>query len=131
MFDFSFSFSSFIAVIKLVNMSDHYRLCVATDCRARLPAIKYDRHTKCPECIGKVCGAGNRCDECSTWTEGQFASFIKHKKKLKSDRVRNAKYSLELRRGIMIALALGLIARQVVCCLSVLMILLLNFLLQL
>ena len=92
MFDFSFSFSSFIAVIKLVNMSDHYRLCVATDCRARLPAIKYDRHTKCPECIGKVCGAGNRCDECSTWSEEQFASFIKHKKKLKSDRERKAKY---------------------------------------
>ena len=76
-------------------MSDHIRIGVQQDCTNRLPKLKYDQHSKCSECLGKLCQVDNRCEECASWTEEFMFSYLRHRKKLMQDRARKARIRLE------------------------------------
>ena len=76
-------------------MSDHIRICVQQNCTNRLPKLKYDQHSKCSECIGKLCQVDNRCEECASWSEDFMFSYLRHRKKLFQDRARKARIRSE------------------------------------
>ena len=51
-------------------------------CKARMSSVLYDKHILCSACRGGECALGSKCKECMTWTDDDFARYLKHRKSL-------------------------------------------------
>ena len=68
-----------------------FRVCSSENCKARLPDLSYDGHSKCSNCIGKLCAVDDHCDECVAWPSETFNIYLKHRHTLELTRLRKAK----------------------------------------
>ena len=71
--------------------SKQFRVCSSENCKARLPDLSYDGHSKCSNCIGKLCAVDDHCDECVAWPSETFNIYLKHRHTLELTRLRKAK----------------------------------------
>ena len=57
----------------------------------RLPELVNDGHSKCANCIGKLCSFDDHCVECADWPNERFDRYVKHRHMLELTRARKAK----------------------------------------
>ena len=68
---------------------DSRRSCLY--CKTRISSVYYDKHTLCASCRGVDCTLKDKCTECKTWTEEEFARYLKHRKSLVSKALSKSK----------------------------------------